>query len=372
MTKKMKRLILILLLATFSQLLCAQQWSVEKANKWYEKQPWLVGCNFLPSTAINQIEMWQTSTWDEKTIKQELSWCQELGFNTVRVYLHDLVYTSEGKAFLKKINDFLSICEERNIKPLLVFFDDCHYALPEMGKQPEPIPGVHNSGWKQSPGYHTTLAYENGTLSKRKKKELEKFVKDILSHFKNDDRILGWDLYNEVGQSKNQSFELLKDTWKWAWEVRPSQPLTACVAGAANPEAKNLNAKNSDIYSFHNYSSPKGFANAIAEATKQANGRPIFCTEYMARTTGNTFQHCLPVFQEKNVACWNWGFVDGKSATKWAWSSRKITAGAGVPVPTSDPAKAPANPPLWFHDILKKDGSPYKKEEVDFIKAILK
>jgi hypothetical protein len=241
-----------------------------------------------------------------------------------------------------------------------------------MGKQPEPIPGVHNSGWKQSPGYHTTLAYETGTLSETKKKELEDFVKGVLNHFKNDERILGWDLYNEVGQSFNQSLKLLQDTWQWAWEVRPSQPLTACVAGAANREAKVLNAKNSDVYSFHNYSGAEGFARSVADAIEQAKGRPVFCTEYMARTTGNTFQHCLPVFKEKNMACWNWGFVDGKSATKWAWSSRKIEAGAGVPIPTSNPENAPNDPPLWFHDILKKDGTPYIAEEVKFIKNILR
>jgi len=365
-------LIIILIIISTTQFINAQQWSVEKANNWYNKQPWLVGCNFLPSTAINQIEMWQSSTWDEETIKKELSWCQDLGFNTVRVYLHDLVYITEKKAFLKKMDNFLTICKERNIKPLFVFFDDCHYALPEMGKQPEPIPGVHNSGWKQSPGYHTTLAYENGTLSKSKKKDLEKFVKGVLTHFKNDDRILGWDLYNEVGQSGNQSMELLKDTWEWAWKVRPAQPLTACVAGAANPEAKKLNGKNSDIYSFHDYSSPKGFNNSVETATKEANGRPIFCTEYMARTTGNTFQHCLPIFKAQNMACWNWGFVDGKSAAKWAWSSRKIEAGSGVPIPTAAPTKAPKNPPLWLHDLLRTDGTPYISEETEFIKSILK
>ena len=160
----MKKLTITILLAGTFLITNAQQWSVEKANEWYKKQPWLVGCNFLPSTAINQIEMWQSQSWDVETIKKELQWAADLGFNTLRVYLHDLVYKTEKKAFLKKMNEFLDICDGLNIKPLFVFFDDCHYALPEMGKQPDPIPGVHNSGWKQSPGYHTTLAYENNTL----------------------------------------------------------------------------------------------------------------------------------------------------------------------------------------------------------------
>ncbi|MCL3780096.1 1,4-beta-xylanase [Prolixibacteraceae bacterium JC049] len=349
----------------------SQQWSVKQANDWYAKQPWLVGCNFLPSTAINQIEMWQSSTWDEKTIKKELDWAADLGFNTVRVYLHDLVYRTEKKAFLKKMNLFLEFCAKRNIKPLFVFFDDCHYAKPEMGKQPEPVPGVHNSGWKQSPGYHTTLAYEKNTISKADRKALEKYVKGVLTHFKNDDRILGWDVYNEVGQSGNKSTKLLLDTWEWAWKVRPLQPLTACVAGAANNDAKKINARNSDVYSFHNYSSPEGFRNSVAHAVKEAKGRPIFCTEYMARTTDNTFQNCMPTFKEKHIACWNWGFVDGKSATKWAWSSRKYKPGDAIPTPTTDPKTVSTDPPLWFHDIFRLDGTPYKKEEVKFIKEII-
>ncbi len=363
---------LTFLFAAFLSLnVSAQQWSIEKANDWYAQQPWLAGCNFLPSTAINQIEMWQSLTWDKATIDKELSLASDLGFNTVRVYLHDLVYKHEKKAFLKKMDDFLSVCESKNIKPLFVFFDDCHNAQPQMGTQPEPIPGVHNSGWKQSPGYHTTLAYNNGSLSKRKQKELEKYIKGVLSHFKNDDRILGWDLYNEPGHSGNKPLKLLNDTWEWAWKIRPAQPLTGCVRGSSNEEAKRINAQNSDVYSFHTYLEPEEFKASVVEAISQAKGRPVWCTEYLARSTGNTFELCLPVFKENSIACWNWGLVDGKSATKWPWTSRKLLNGEASPIPSVDPKTVPTEPEIWFHEIFRNDGTPYKQEEVDFIQRII-
>lgn len=369
--KKRKGILLIILLLTLAEISFAQQWSVEKANDWYQKQPWLVGCNFLPSSAINQIDMWQDESWDPATIKKELTWAEELGFNCVRVYLHDLVYAAEKKLLLDKMDQFLVICEERGIKPLFVFFDDCHYAQPKMGKQPDRIAGVHNSGWKQSPGYYTNLAYTNNSISRKKAKSLEKYVKGVINHFKDDNRILGWDLYNEAGREGNQSDKLVADVWRWAWNVRPSQPLTACVSGATSKFAKEINAKNSDIYTFHGYSSPDIFTRKIENAVKEADGRPVICTEYMGRTRNNTFQNVMPKLKERNIGCINWGLVDGKSGTKWSWKTYgQKNPGDGIPRPKIDPVNVHFDPELWFHDILKKDGKPYIQEEVDFIKKM--
>ena len=73
------------------------KWSKEKATSWYTEQPWLVGCNFLPSSAINQLEMFQEDTFDEKTIERELDWAKDLGFNSLRVYLDDLLWSEQEK-----------------------------------------------------------------------------------------------------------------------------------------------------------------------------------------------------------------------------------------------------------------------------------
>ena len=68
------------------------QWSKDKANAWYEEKGWLLGCNYAPSSAVNQLEMWEADTFDPKTIDRELSWAEGLGFNTLRVFLHHLLW----------------------------------------------------------------------------------------------------------------------------------------------------------------------------------------------------------------------------------------------------------------------------------------
>src|SRR5437762_6188135 len=102
----------------------SEPWSPEKAAAWYKEQPWLVGCNFLPSTAINQLEMWQADTFDPKTIDRELGWAASIGMNTCRVYLHDLAYEQDPAGFKERLSQFLVICKRHGIRPVLVFFDD--------------------------------------------------------------------------------------------------------------------------------------------------------------------------------------------------------------------------------------------------------
>ena len=72
-------------------------WPAEKAQMWYDNQEWIVGANFTPSTAINQIEFWQEATFDPQTIDRELGYASSIGFNTMRVYLHYLVWVRNPK-----------------------------------------------------------------------------------------------------------------------------------------------------------------------------------------------------------------------------------------------------------------------------------
>src|SRR4051794_29747269 len=116
---------LLLSFVPFTSSTMAQEtprWTKEQANEWYKKQPWLVGCNFIPSTAINQLEMWQPDTFDPKTIDRELGWAADLGMNTVRVFLHDLAWEADAEGFSKRIDQFLDIAAKHKIRPLLVIF----------------------------------------------------------------------------------------------------------------------------------------------------------------------------------------------------------------------------------------------------------
>ena len=344
----------------------AELWTKEKADTWYKEQGWLVGANFLPSTAINQLEMWQEDTFDTVTINKELGWAASLGMNTMRVYLHDLLHEQDSTGFYNRMDTFLDIAERHNIKPLFVFFDSCWDPFPELGKQRDPKPHVHNSGWVQSPGQK---ALQDSTQYPR----LERYIKGVVGKFAQDDRILGWDVWNEPDNMTGASYEkveiknkvdlvvpLLEKTFVWARSANPSQPLTSGVwAGDWSAEEKlkpieKIQLEQSDIISFHNYDSPEEFEKRIKWL--QRYERPLLCTEYMARPNGSTFKGFLPIAKKYNVGMINWGFVDGKSQTIYPWDSWTKTY-------TSEP-------PLWFHDIFRKDGTPYIEEEVDLIREL--
>jgi len=323
-------------------------WSTEKAKDWAKKLPWLRGSDFIPSTAINQLEMWQSETFDSATINRELGWAENIGFNCMRVYLHHLAWQTDSTGFKKRINIYLSIAAEHKIKTIFVIFDDCWNPTYKAGKQPDPKPGVHNSGWVRDPG---ELIYTNPEVANT----LERYVKDLLHTFSSDTRILAWDLYNEPGNSdyRNRSLQLLKNVFKWSREINPSQPLTCGVWDNSLKELNSFQVHNSDIISYHNYSEAANHQKMIDSL--KLYDRPMICTEYMARRNNSLFSNIMPILKAQNIGAINWGFVSGKTNTIYAWDT-----------PISDGSE----PVLWFHDIFRKNGSPYKQEEVDIIKGL--
>lgn len=321
------------------------RWSPGKANDWYARQPWLVGCNFIPSTAINQLEMWQADTFDPATIDRELSWAARLGMNTVRVYLHDLAWQADAEGFTSRIDQFLKIADRHGIRPMLVILDDCWNSDPKVGPQPLPVPSVHNSGWLQSPG--VSIVNDPAQWPR-----LEKYVKGVIGAFKDDPRVLMWDLYNEPGNSAqgDKSLPMLKTAFAWAREVDPSGPLTVAV-WFDNPQLNAFQLAASDVITFHNYNDAQSAGSQIAQLKKL--GRPVLCTEYMSRPR-STFGALLPVFKMEHVGCYNWGLVSGKTQTIWSWGT----------------AKDAPEPEVWFHDILRKDGTPFDAQEVRLIRDL--
>ncbi len=342
----MRRSIVVALCVVALALMCVgtaqgeegARWTEQKANEWYAPLPWLTGCNFIPSSAINQLEMWQADTFDPETIDRELGWATEFGFNTLRVYLHDLAWEADAEGFKKRMDAFLAIAARHGIRPFFVFFDDCWNDNPKIGKQPDPIPSVHNSGWLQSPSKAVVNAPEQWG-------RLEAYVKDVVKSFAQDERILLWDLYNEPGNSGQgeKSLPLLKKAFAWARSAQPSQPLTVGV-WFGNKALNDFQTGASDIISFHNYNDAESLKNQIAAMKK--HGRPVICTEWLRRGHSNVDSH-LPIFKRENVGCVNWGLVAGKTQTIWGWGTKE-----GAP-----------EPELWFHDFLKKDGTPFDPKE---------
>lgn len=323
-------------------------WSKEKARGWYDRQMWIRGCNFIPSTAINQLEMWQPESFDTATINRELGYAASIGFNCVRVFLHHLAWQQDREGFKQRMDTFLRIADHHGIRTMFVFFDDCWNPVYHVGKQPDPKPGIHNSGWLRDPG---ELFYSEPALEDT----LRIYVKDILMRFKKDTRILLWDLYNEPGNSQyaNKSMHLLQNVYRWAREVKLQQPVSV---GLWNKELVELNTwqlQHSDVITYHNYNAPPAHQEAIDSLRKY--GRPLLCTEYMARKHNSLFNNVLPMLKRGRIAAINWGLVSGKTNTIYSWDS---------PMPDGK------EPPLWFHDIFRKDGTPYKQEEIKVIREL--
>lgn len=347
------------------------RWTEEKAWEWYDKQPWLIGANFNPSSSINQLEFWQEETFDEETIRRELEWSANLGMNLHRVYLHNLLWNQDSTGFLERVDTYLEIADELGIKTMLVLLDDVWHPIPKLGQQPEPIPHLHNSGWVQAPGAEIL-----GDSSRHD--ELEGYIKGIVTRFADDDRVLVWDIYNEpdnVAYQKGRfelevkdkhifSLALLKKVVKWSREVNPSQPITIGIwrgeishwgTPDSLPPIDRYMIENSDVISFHAYD---GGINAVERKIEELKkyGRPLLCTEYLARGVGNTFQAVLPILKENKIAAINWGFVSGKTNTIYPWETWQI--------------EYEAEPAIWHHDILRTDGTPYSEDEISFIREL--
>jgi Cellulase (glycosyl hydrolase family 5) len=343
------------------------RWTEEKANAWYAAEPWPVGADFLPSTAINELEMWQADTYDPATIDRELGWAQGIGMNTMRVFLHNLLWEQDAPGFRKRMDDFLSIAARHHIRPMFVLFDSCWDPFPKLGPQHPPIPGVHNSGWVQAPG--AVLLSDPSQYPK-----LEQYVKGVVGAFSNDDRILAWDLWNEPDNGNDSSYaqgdpkdkneiieRLLPQVFVWARSVRPTQPLTSGVwhgdwtsASTMTPVGR-IQIEQSDVISFHDYGWPETFEEHV-KMLKQYH-RPLICTEYMARNIGSTFDTILPIAKREHVGAINWGLVAGKSQTWIPWDSWQR------PYVTDQPM-------TWQHDIFHPDGKPYREREAQIIRNL--
>jgi hypothetical protein len=340
-------------------------WSRDRARRWHDAQPWLVGCNFIPSGAVNQLEMWQAATFDLSSIDRELGWAAAIGFNAVRVFLHDIPWREEADAFLVRIARFLDTAGRHGIATLFVLFDGVWDPFPRPGPQRAPRPGVHNSAWVQCPGVDVLR-------DPARHHPLADYVTGVVGRFRDDPRVLGWDVMNEP-DNPNPAYGaheppdkaalalgLLEKAYGWARHARPAQPLTSAVWLGRWDDPAALSALDrfllteSDVVSFHCYFPPDGARAMIAALERY--GRPLLCTEFMSRPSGSTFEAILPILAEKRIGAFAWGLVAGRTQTIFPWDSW-LTPYEREPEP-------------WFHDVLRPDGTPYRGEEIDCIRAL--
>jgi hypothetical protein len=357
----------VLSLSPIDRVTAQPRWTPERAAAWHKAHGWLAGSNFIPSTAINQLEMWQADTFDAATIDRELGWAEMLGFNSMRVFLHDLLWNQDSAAFLQRIDRFLTIADRHHIGVILVLLDGVWDPRPALGPQRPPTPHVHNSGWVQSPGA--------AILGKpQRHAELRPYVQGVLRRFRNDKRVHAWDLFNEPDNENSDAYRqqeladkadmallLLRSVFAWAREINPEQPLTVGLwrgEDFADDGPKTAVARAaleaSDVISFHAYNDAAGVEKRIAALRR--HGRPLLCTEYLARSFGSTIQAVLPVMKGNDVGAYTWGLVAGKSQTIYPWSSWTMPF-------TSEPS-------IWHHDLFRRDGRPFDEAEVRVIRSL--
>lgn len=324
-------------------------WSPERAHAWVRAHGWSVGCNFFPASAVNPLEMWQAATFDVNGLDRELGLAASLGMNTVRTNLHFYVWRDDPDGLIRRIDTFLALAARHGIVTLLNHFDDCMHSgsQPQAGPQPDPVPGVHNSRWVPSPPHVMITDRASWT-------ELERFVRGTIRPFARDPRILGWDLYNEPGNGgmEGRSLPLVEACFAWARAEAPDQPLTMGVWTDQWPELNQAMLAGSDVISFHNYNPLPALQAQAAELGKL--GRPLWCTEWMARTRESRVETHLPWLAERAIGCWNWGLVSGRTQTIFPWGTKP-----GTPEPA-----------LWFHDLFRPDGTPYRQEEAEVFRRV--
>jgi hypothetical protein len=346
----------------------AQQWRPGPARDWYSEQVWPVGANYIPATAINQLEMWQAATFDPQRIDLELGWAEALGMNSMRVFLDDLVWQQDAEGFKKRIEEFLRIANKHKMRVMFVLFDSWGDPVPKLGPQHAPTPGVYNSGWVQSPG-------AKALAEPAEYARLEAYVRGVVSAFANDKRIVAWDVWNEPDAmnpevyrklepaNKNDlALALLPKVFEWARAEHPKQPLTSGVwqGDWSDPEKllpmEKIQLESSDVISFHNYGSPEDFQQRV-EWLEEYN-RPFFCTGYMARPMKSTIEGTLPIAKDHKVAAYNRGLVEGKTQTYLPLDSWE------------HPVKG--EPAVWSGDIFRMDGTAYRAEETGLIATLIR
>jgi hypothetical protein len=352
-----------------------ERWSKAEAQAWWAARPWICGFNFLPSTAVNFLEMWHRDSFDAATIERELGWAADLGFNVFRINLNYLVWKHDRDGLLDRLDRVMGMASSRGIDTIPVLFDDCGFGgvEPEYGPQPDPIPSVHNSRAVASPG---RALLRSGT----EKDGFDRYVGDIIGRFRSDTRVLFWDLYNEPGNRmifgpdgatlhepdfSDESLALMRASFAAARACAPAQPLTVGawttpVAGATAAAYETLIDKTalalSDIVTFHAYLSTDKVDAIITELA--AMGRPMLCTEWMARPVGSRIRDQLSLFRARDVGCVQWGLVQGRTQTWLPWPAELVAAHGGD-----------ADRSVWFHDILDPSGQPYDLSEVETLRA---
>ena len=349
-----------------------ERWSKERAWQWYNSRPWIRGCNYMSASCANRVDQWQSLHFDEYLYEteQELKLMSELGFNSVRLILEFVVWQKEHDKFLENFEKYLSLCAKYGISCMIVLANDCMppktelWKMPDIGEQHYDV-GYHGGRKHSQHGGHNCPAPHYYFDDEKLREEYFEMVKEIVTLYKDDSRVIAWDLFNEPGNSNREKITMpyLVRMFETVRAINPSQPLTVAawwfdLDDFHTSEVNQYALDNSDIITYHNYSTYEEHVRVLKYLKKLE--RPLINTEWLARCTGNNVFENFPLFYLEGVGCYNWGFVAGKYQTyepyeaHWNWYR--------------DDPKAPIDFTKWFHDLYRPSHRPYDPKETELIR----
>ena len=353
-------------------------WTKERAWEWYNAQPWIRGCNYMPASCANHIDLWQEYGSEARfeEMEREMALMEKDGFNAVRLLLGDYgfaVWRAEHDGMMKRFERMLEIFDRHGVRVILIFGNDCSrpkpiWSLPPMGEQKYDV-GYHagrklaqHGSFPGQPGY---TAVDDPQLCE----EFFAMCEEFLSKYAHDRRILFWNLWNEPGANNRGTISTkhIRRLFKLAWTIDPDQPLAADLYTSernwTNDVAEAVGAELNDIVSYHSYS-PLSYQTVLAKKLKDRFGRPLVSTEWLGRIFNCTVQDVYPFFAQNRIGCTMWGYVNGKYQTHEPWEVTWRQSEA-------DPEKAREfDLTKWFHDLYRPSLRPYDPEEVNIIRRI--
>lgn len=352
------------------------RWSKERAWEWYRARPWIRGCNFMSSDCANRIDQWQEYGFEERfeTTKRELALAAQTGFNSIRIIPEFIVWEREHDGFMERFERYIEAAHENGITCTVVLGNDC------MPPKEEALKRMHLGEQKVDWGYHGgRKVSQHGVFGgagyslldePEYAKKYYAFVQEIVEKYKDDERILIWDVFNEPGNSQRASMSLghLKKFFEIIRSIDPIQPLTVGIWTSTRdisklPEIERFGLENSDIISYHNYATYMENIEIIAQLKKL--GRPLVNTEWLARCVGNRVEEMFPLFYIEQIGCYNWGLVAGKYQTFEPWTGMWENY-------DKDPGHCGWDFEKWFHDLYRPSLRPYNPKEIALMKKVCK
>ena len=352
-----------------------RRWTKEEAWKWYSSRPWVMGLNYVPSITLHCAELWQEDTHDEvmKSVKKEFSLMEDIGLNSVRMFMPFSIWYYDREKFLLRLDKFLTALDKHGISMMPVIFNDCV----GFGK-PEDIRPKRSTGWHSYDIGHHGGHKDNPFTGERKRQGwiywdeeewrpvMVEYLQALVGRFRCDGRIYAWDIWNEPGNSNrhNMSVPYLKRAFEITRELDPIQPLTAGVwfypqdygiSWQAEVESiQRLALDESDIITFHQYEGFERVKNVVARL--KAEERPMLNTEWLNRVQNNLMEDNLPLYYDEKIGSYSWGLVAGKSQHFLPWD--ELWKNKSLPLNR------------WQHDLFDTFYTPYDRKELDLMRSL--